>query len=128
MKLHLVNSIEEEENAFAHDFPGSMKRFTDGKNSYFIRAVQRETRQLHPSSDCFRGLGYQIEPHSIVVTPDGNRWGAFEAMKADAHYLVLERIYDQQGNSSTDVSQWYWLACLGKTHGPWLDVTIAQRL
>jgi len=126
-KVIAVDSLAEE-RAFAQDFPGQMKRFTDGTNSYFVRFVQRETRQLHPSSDCFKGLGYRIEPHPIFVTRDGSRWGSFEAFKANSRYLIFERIYDNHGFSSTDVSEWYWLASLGKTQGPWFDVTIAQPL
>jgi exosortase/archaeosortase family protein len=126
-KVISVDSLMEE-HAFAQDFPGQMKRFTDGTNSYFVRFVQRETRQLHPSSDCFKGLGYQIEPHPMFVAEDGRRWGSFAAVKANSRYLILERIYDESGFSSTDVSEWYWLACLGKTHGPWFDVTIAQPM
>ena len=145
-----------------------MKRFTDGNNLYFIRFVQKETRQLHPSSDCFRGLGYSIEPLAITVSADGARWSTFEAGKDDSRYVIEERIFEalslsQLSNQSpevhsssqttkrlgtsgsapvtstetqtlnlskscTDVSEWYWLACLGQTKGPWFDVTIAKPI
>ena len=127
MKVLPVDSLVEE-TAFAADFPGHMKRFTDGRNSYFVRVVTRETRQLHPSSDCFRGLGYSIEPQPLVVTAAGEQWSSFEASKQGRKYLVLERIHDEAGNSWTDVSQWYWSACFNKTKGPWWAVTIAQPL
>jgi exosortase len=127
---HKVLSVEAltEENAFASDFPGYMKRFTDGMNSYFVRFVNRETRQLHPSSDCFRGMGFKIEPRPIAAELDGNVWGSFEASKGKTRYLVLERVYDSEGKSFTDVSEWYWLALTGKTHGPWFAITIAKPL
>ncbi len=115
-----------EEGAFAADFPGKMRRFTDGRNAYFVRIVNRETRQLHPSSDCFRGLGYSIEPKPLAVMKGGTRWSCFEATKSAERIRVLERIYDGHGNSWTDVSEWYWSACLGKTTGPWWDITIAS--
>ncbi len=166
-KLVAVQSLEEEK-VFARDFPGYMRRFTDGNNLYFIRFVQKETRQLHPSSDCFRGLGYSIEPLPITVSADGARWSTFEAAKDDSRYVIEERIFEatslsqlsnqspevqgscqttkrlgtsgsapvtsterQTLNSSkscTDVSEWYWLACLGRTKGPWFDVTIAKLI
>ena len=116
-----------EENDFAADFPGQMKRFTDGKNSYFVRIVDHETRQLHPSSDCFKGLGYSIEPQPLVVGNDGSKWSCFIAAKSNRSYTIMERIYDNQGNSWTDVSEWYWSACCNKTQGPWWDVTIANN-
>jgi len=120
-----VESLAEEQ-AFAADFPGYMKRFTDGHNSYFVRVVNHETRQLHPSSDCFRGLGYEIEPQPIMVSQDGEKWSSFDATKSGHTYRIRERIYDDAGNSWTDVSQWYWQAVLSKTPGPWWDVTIAE--
>jgi len=122
-----VESLSEEK-AFAADFPGHMKRFTDGHNLYFVRVVNRETRQLHPSGDCFRGLGYAIEPQPLIVTKDGAQWSSFEASKDGRKYRVMERIYDDAGNTWSDVSQWYWQAALSKSSGPWWSVTIAQPL
>jgi exosortase/archaeosortase family protein len=126
-KLTVVDSLREEQ-AFAADFPGHMKRFTDGTNSYFVRCVNKDTRQLHPSSDCFRGLGYVVESRPIVVGPDGHRWSSFTASKDQNKYLVMERIYNERGESWTDVSEWYWAACLGKSKPPWFAVTIAKPL
>ncbi len=117
-----------EEQTFAADFPGRMKRFTDGTNAYFVRCVYRDTRQLHPSSDCYRGLGYSIEPRPLMVGNDGYRWSCFEAAKAAQKYLVMERIFDSTGRSWTDVSEWYWAACLGQSNGPWLAITVAEPI
>jgi exosortase/archaeosortase family protein len=123
--LIAVDSLREEQ-AFAADFPGHMKRFTDGTNSYFVRCVNKDTRQLHPSSDCFKGLGYAVESKPIVIGADGHRWSSFLASKDQNKYLVMERIYNDHGDSWTDVSEWYWAACLGKSQGPWFAVTIAK--
>jgi hypothetical protein len=117
-----------EEEAFARDFPGQMKRFTDGTSSYFVRAVWRETRQLHPSSDCFKGMGYNIEPGAMQIGDRQTRWSSFEASKQGQKYLVMERIVDVYGNSWTDVSAWYWSVVMGKTRGPWTAITIARRI
>jgi exosortase/archaeosortase family protein len=117
-----------EETAFARDFPGAMKRFTDGKSAYFIRVINKETRQLHPSSDCFRGMGYKIEFRPIVCTRTGERWNSFLASKEGRDYLVMERLYDEHGQSWTDVSAWYWAAALGRSKGPWWAITMATPL
>jgi exosortase len=119
-----------EENAFAKEFPGAMKRFTDGSNAYFVRAVNHETRQLHPSSDCFRGMGYAITFRPITVDQDGNRWNTFLATKdgqSGQSFLVMERLYDRHGQSWTDVSTWYWTAALGQSKGPWWAITMARQ-
>jgi exosortase/archaeosortase family protein len=115
-----------EERAFAADFPGHMKRFTDGSKSYFVRVVNKETRQLHPSSDCFKGLGYSIEHQPLVVLPDGTRWSSFVAEKGRQRYRIVERIFDKNGRSWTDVSEWYWHACFNPASGPWTDITVAS--
>jgi hypothetical protein len=126
-KVVPVQTLGEEE-AFARDFPGQMKRFTDGTSSYFVRVVWRETRQLHPSSDCFRGMGYSIEPGPLQIGKQQSRWNSFEASKQGQKYLVMERIVDEHGNSWTDVSAWYWSVVMGRTRGPWTAITIARRI
>lgn len=116
----------DEEKAFAADFPGYMRRFTDGTNSYFVRVVNKETRQLHPSSDCFKGMGYSIEPQPLVLSSDGTRWSSFLARKGTACYLIMEQLHDSHGHTWTDVSEWYWHALMHETDAPWWDITIAQ--
>lgn len=118
----------DEEKAFAADFPGRMRRFTDGSNNFFVRTVNKETRQLHPSSDCFKGMGYRIEPQPLFESTDGTRWSSFHAIKGNARYLVLEQLHDTQGNTWTDVSSWYWHALTHKSAGPWWAVTIATAI
>jgi hypothetical protein len=126
-KVVPVQTLGEEE-AFAKNFPGQMKRLTDGSNSYFVRVVWRETRQLHPSSDCFKGMGYSIEPGPLQIGDRQLRWSTFEASKQGQKYSVMERIADAYGNSWTDVSAWYWSVVMGKTKGPWTAITIARRI
>lgn len=78
-------------------FPGRIGRFQAGEESVVLRWVDRPTRLLHSSADCFRGRGLVFEGS--------------------------ERIYDAEGHSFSDVSQWYWSAALGRSRGPWLAVT-----
>ncbi|MBS2008642.1 MAG: archaeosortase/exosortase family protein [Cyanobacteria bacterium SZAS TMP-1] len=115
-----------DEDAFSKEFPGAMKRFNDGSTAFIVRAVNRETRQLHPSSDCFRGLGYSITFRPLVVDQESNQWNAFVAVKDGLALLVMERVYDEQGKSWTDVSSWYWAAALGQTKGPWWAITMVR--
>jgi hypothetical protein len=114
------------EQRFAADFPGRIARFTDGEREIVIRWVSRETRMLHPASDCFRGLGYSITPQPLSVDTTGARWGGFIASRGDQRLDVRERIYDNSGNEWTDVSAWYWAAATGKSEGPWWAVTVAS--
>jgi hypothetical protein len=114
------------EQRFAADFPGRIGRFTDGEREIVIRWVSRETRMLHPASDCFRGLGYSITPKPISVDSNDARWGTFVAGRGGQRLEVRERIYDGEGNEWTDVSAWYWAAATGESRGPWWVVTVAQ--
>ncbi len=121
-------STKKSEVLFVDQFPGEIKQFSDGRNNYVMRWVTSETRQLHPSSDCFRGMGYSIEPGPIVVLASNQRWSSFVARRAGTSFRVLERVYDLKGMSWTDVSEWYWAAVLGRSKGPWWDIVIAEPL
>lgn len=118
--------LSEREERFAQGFPGRIARFRGGRQEIIIRWVTKATRKLHPASDCFKGLGYTIDPGPVWVDQNGVLWRYFEASKTDKFH-VLERIYDDTGNSWTDVSAWYWTALLGKSDGPWWTITIAEQ-
>jgi hypothetical protein len=120
--------LSSREERFASEFPGRVARFSDGRREIIIRWVVRETRALHPASDCFKGLGYSITPLPARVDPAGHSWGAFEARRGDEALQVHERIYDSADKESwSDVSSWYWHAMMGKTSGGWWAVTVAER-
>ncbi len=109
------------------NFPGQIAYFDCGSGRrVIIRWVMKETRQLHPSSDCFRGLGYKIEWRAPYVDEDGKRWQSFAAERQDRRLLVRERLYDNQGQSWSDVSAWWWSAATRKTTAPWWAITVAE--
>lgn len=118
--------LGERERRFAADFPGHIARFTDGEREIVMRWVSRETRMLHPASDCFRGMGYTLTPRPLSVDSTGARWGAFIARHGNQRLDVRERLYDDAGNEWTDVSAWYWAATTGTSRGPWWAITTAQ--
>lgn len=115
------------EERFTRGFPGRVGRFSDGQREIILRWVNRSTRQLHPASDCFRGSGYEIASLPLVQDGEGRRWGAFAASRDGVRLRVRERVSDGQNGAWTDVSAWYWAALLGRTHGPWWAVTVAER-
>jgi exosortase/archaeosortase family protein len=115
------------ERQFQNGFPGKIGRFSDGHRQVILRWIGKETRQLHPSSDCFRGSGYTITPLPLVVDSCGRRWETFRAESVTNSLVVRELIFDQNGHSWTDTSQWYWSAVTGKTSGPWWAYTVAER-
>ncbi|MGH9835374.1 MAG: hypothetical protein ACRD9Y_20320 [Blastocatellia bacterium] len=123
--------LSSREERFVAGFPGRVGRFTDGRREIIIRWVARETRALHPASDCFKGLGYSIRPLPPVTDESDKRWGVFQARMNDESLRVMERIYsdseNQNGQNWTDVSTWYWQALLGKTSGPWWALTVTER-
>jgi len=123
--------LSSREERFAADFPGRVARFNarfkDGQREIIIRWVARETRALHPASDCFKGLGYAVRPLPVRIDQAGRRWGGFEARRGDEALRVHERIYDSKDKESwSDVSSWYWQAMMGKTSGGWWAVTVAE--
>lgn len=120
-----VVALSADEKAFALRFPGSVEKFEAGSRSVLVRTVNCETRQLHSSSDCYRGRGFKVKTLPILEV-DGIRWSRFEASRLEQRVQVSECIYDQAGGMWTDPSSWYWSALLGKTKGPWRFVTVAS--
>ena len=119
--------LEAREQRFMSDYPGRMARFTDGEREIVLRFVAEQTRKLHPSSDCFKAIGYGIEPQPLWIDGAGIRWGCFKAVRGDEKLWVYERIHDDRGNSWPDVSAWYWAVVLNRASGPWWAVTVAQK-
>ncbi|HRF11048.1 MAG TPA: archaeosortase/exosortase family protein [Candidatus Accumulibacter phosphatis] len=112
------------EDRLQQDFPGRVGRFTDGQREIILRWVTRESRQLHPSSDCFKASGYRVEALPIQSVGD-QRWSRYLASRGATRLEVAERIHSPDGGQWSDVSAWYWAAQLGRTHGPWWAVTVA---
>ncbi len=67
-------ALNEMETSFASDFPGRIARFSDGERELIIRWVTEPTRKLHPSSDCFQGLGYIVKPLAAHRDEHGALW------------------------------------------------------
>jgi hypothetical protein len=116
--------LSELEQRFARRFPGAIARFTDGERVLIVREVQRPTRQLHPASDCFAGLGYAVSRPRPVVDADGLQWSCFTATRGDLARRVCERIHDRDGRGWTDTSSWFWAAQYGG--GPWRATTVVE--
>ena len=118
-----LNKIEQH---FASDFPGRIARFTDGQRELIIRWVTEPTRKLHPSSDCFQGLGYTVKPLAAHRDERNTLWTRFSAAKDNDRLIVLEQIHADSGETWTDVSAWYWSA-LQHESGSWWAITVAEK-
>jgi len=121
-------AMTERERQFYRSFPGKMSKMTDGKRHITYKWIERPTRKLHPAADCYRGMGYSIHPEPIRIDDDGQRWGAFMAVKGHQQLRVKEKISDPSNRSWTDVSSWYWSAFLGRSRGPWLVITVSEGI
>lgn len=115
-----------EDESLARGFPGRIARFSDGKRQIVLRSLARPTRQLHPARDCFKAIGYRIDPSPMRVVAPGTFASCFAASRNGRSVRVCERITDADGRSFTDPSAWYWPALLGRSRGPWLAATIVE--
>ena len=115
------------ERRFASEFPGRIGRFTDGNREIIIRWVTEATRKLHPSSDCFQGLGYNVKPLPAHRDANGSLWASFAATKGNNRLRVYERINNDSGETWTDASAWYWSAVRHDDSGPWWAFTVAEK-
>lgn len=120
-------ALSKQQQVFLKDFPGEVGRFRNGSREIIIRWLYKESRRLHPASDCYKGMGYAVHPAPLRKDFDGQYWSCFRAIKEDQSFFVCEQIYDDFENSWSDVSSWYWAAVLNKTAGPWWAVTIAEE-
>jgi exosortase/archaeosortase family protein len=114
------------EQFFLNDFPGEIKRFTDGNREIIIRYVKTATRKLHSASDCFSAIGYIIKPLPLKIDESNKKWACFNANKDEEKLNVCERIYTENGESWTDVSSWYWSAINGENKDYWA-ITVAEK-
>ncbi len=114
------------EQSFAEGFPGRIARFSDGRREIILRHVAAATRRLHPASDCYKGLGFDIEPLPLRRDANGQPLGCFTARKGETRQTVCEGLRDTEGAAWSDVSQWYWEALFGQSRGPWWSIVVAQ--
>lgn len=119
-------AIGAREQVFLRGFPGAVARFTDGESDIVLRWVTRATRQLHPATDCYRALGYEVSDARIVTDQDHTQWRCFDARRGSDTKQVCEQLQDRDGRRWTDVSAWYWSAALNRSDGPWLVTTVAR--
>lgn len=110
---------------FAAQFPGSIARFTTGRETVVMRDVEQPTRRLHPAVDCYRSIGFAIAGERLERDAQSRLWRCFGATRDGCALRVCERIVDADGQAFTDVSSWLWAASLAQSRGPWRAVTIA---
>ncbi|HEY9788085.1 MAG TPA: archaeosortase/exosortase family protein [Candidatus Obscuribacterales bacterium] len=123
--------VTEVNERFLTDFPGKMALFKQGERTVIMRWIEHPTRQLHPSSDCYRGLGYSINwlpLQTYVHDGRASRWSEYEVRKDNETLKVRESLRDEHGNSWSDVSSWYWAAMLKRTEAPWWATTVIENV
>ena len=127
---HVIHRLPmtNKERGFNQNFPGKIARFTDGTREIIIRYIEKPSRKVHPSADCLRGSGYQVEPQAIKRDQNDQLWGCVLAKRNGISYRICERLYDQSGNSWYDVSSWFWSVLLKNSQGPWWAITIAEEI
>jgi len=116
------------ERRFAQRFPGRIGRFDNGGRTLVLREVREPTRMLHPAVDCYRGLGYEVDTPVLERDSRHRVWRCFVAERAHQRQRVCEQVIDENGQTFTDASAWYWNALLGQSRGPWLAVTRAEAM
>ena len=109
-----------EDQVLARSFPGRIARFSDGRRQIVLRRVESATRRLHPASDCYRAIGYDIAPAPMRMVAGRGPASCFIARRGGRAFLVCEQMGDGEGRSWPDISSWYWAALLGASKGPWL--------
>ncbi|HEX8261259.1 MAG TPA: hypothetical protein VF547_00125 [Allosphingosinicella sp.] len=115
-----------EDRLLARRFPGHVARFSDGRRQIVLRQVAAATRRLHPASDCFRAVGYEIGPSPMRMIPGAGPASCFTARRGGRTLRACEQILGSDGRSWPDISSWYWPALVGSSRGPWLAVLTVE--
>lgn len=115
------------EAGFSKNFAGQIARFTDGEREFILRWFDRPSPSLRSAWDALHGSGYQLHFGPIWRDAQGYPWRTFDAVAENEKWHVLERIYDDEEQSWTDVSSWYWAVVLRKTNGPWWVVSVLEE-
>jgi len=113
---------------YGEDFPGKIAVFSKGKDIVCLRWIAHETRQVHPSADCFQAMGYSIIWNPTMKTANGQFWNSVSCTRATKKLEIRECITDSNGRSWSDVSAWYWDAFLKHTSPPWWSATVISKL
>jgi hypothetical protein len=117
-----------EDRILARRFPGRVARFSDSRRQIVLRRLDSATRRLHPASDCYRAIGYRIEPAPMRLVEGRGPASCFIARRGGRVFLVCEQVRDPAGRSWPDISSWYWAALLGASQGPWLASLTVERI
>lgn len=118
--------LTDNEKVFSKDFPGKISKFKTNNENIIMRYIEKPTRMLHSSSDCFKGIGYSIDFKPIEIDKTGIRWSSFIASKNGINLKVKERIFNKS-NNWTDVSSWYWENILKLGNKPFTAITIIEN-
>ena len=118
-------SQNELEQVFAKDFPGRIGRFRAGGRQVILRWTTHATHRVHGSVYCLRAAGWNIEPYPQDRGDDGV-WSVFRATRASDSLTVREQVRCADGTNFPDVPTWFFHAILGRSHGPWWIVTVAD--
>lgn len=114
------------EQTFAAGFPGKVQRFRCGPGELILRQVNRSTRLLHSSRDCFQAGGYEIHPLDLWRDASNRDWSGFLATQGQQRLRVYESITNARGASWHDVGAWFWAALFHPGDGPWMAATWIQ--
>ncbi len=115
-----------EDRLLAGSFPGHVARFSDDRRQIVLRQVSAPTRRLHPASDCFRAVGYEIGPSPMRKSAESGIASCFTATRGGRRLRACEQVRGADGRSWPDISSWYWSALLGTSSGPWLAVLTVE--
>lgn len=122
----LEEPLGDREKAFARDFPGRIGRFRAGRKVVILRETTRATHRVHSASTCLAASGWTVDALPVERRESGD-WSCFRAKKGGETLVVREQIRAADGATIPDVPSWFWAALTGRTHGPWLVMTIVEK-
>ena len=114
------------EEIFAQTFPGHLSRFRWGRGEVIMRRVEKASRTVHSSRECFRAKDFELQALNLWHDGENQAWSRFSATQDGSTMVVRERITDTAGHTWTDVGAWYWSALFHPETGPWTFVSVIE--
>ncbi len=114
------------EEIFAQTFPGHLARFRWGQGEVIMRQVERASRTVHSSRECFQAKDFEVKSLTLWHDRDNQVWSRFAATRDGSTMIVRERITDAAGHTWTDVGAWYWSALFHPETGPSTFVSVIE--
>ena len=120
--------LQDEDRRLLRGFPGQLARFDAEGRHVLAWWTDAPSHQVHSIRECYRGLGYDIEPEPARPAFGAGTWGRFLATRGAERLLIHEQVRDGAREEHSSIPAWYWSAVFGASPAPYTAWVVVERL